>query len=156
MGAGGHSWLEVLYNHNQPLPFLPKLKLAAQLRLDPLRGAQAVHLGLQIGNASLKDIELPFCNITLCANISLFACHFPHSPKREEKKPEEHRREQPLCHKATRVVTLLIFPHYASIAAMSFLFHKRTQKAMRWVWIVLAILIILSMVLAFSPGVLAF
>jgi hypothetical protein len=35
---------------------------------------------------------------------------------------------------------------------MSFLFHKRTKKALRWVWGVIAILIILSMVFAFSFG----
>ena len=35
---------------------------------------------------------------------------------------------------------------------MSFLYHKRTKKAMRWVWGVLAILIMLSMVVFFAPG----
>jgi len=35
---------------------------------------------------------------------------------------------------------------------MSFLFDKRTKKAMRWVWGVLAILIMLSMVVFFAPG----
>jgi len=35
---------------------------------------------------------------------------------------------------------------------MSFLFHKKTRKAMRWIWTVLAVLIIISMVLLFAPG----
>ncbi len=35
---------------------------------------------------------------------------------------------------------------------MSFLFHKRTKKALKWFWGVAAILIILSMVLFFSGG----
>lgn len=35
---------------------------------------------------------------------------------------------------------------------MSFLFHKRTQKAIKWVWIGIAVLIILSMVFAYSGG----
>ena len=36
---------------------------------------------------------------------------------------------------------------------MSFLFHKRTKKAMKWAWIIVAALIILSMVFAYSGGV---
>jgi len=36
---------------------------------------------------------------------------------------------------------------------MSFLFRKRTRKVMKYVWIVLAILIMISMVLLFSPGI---
>jgi len=35
---------------------------------------------------------------------------------------------------------------------MSFLFDKRTQKAVKWVWIVIATLIILSMVFVYSGG----
>lgn len=36
---------------------------------------------------------------------------------------------------------------------MSFLFHKRTKKVIHVVWSVVAVLIILSMVLFFAPGV---
>ena len=32
------------------------------------------------------------------------------------------------------------------------LFHKRTKKVVKYVWIVLGVLIILSMILFFSPG----
>jgi hypothetical protein len=35
---------------------------------------------------------------------------------------------------------------------MSFLFHKNTQKAIKWIWAVIAILIIVSMILAYSGG----
>ncbi len=35
---------------------------------------------------------------------------------------------------------------------MSFLFDKRTQKAIKWVWIVIAALIIISMVFVYSGG----
>jgi len=35
---------------------------------------------------------------------------------------------------------------------MSFLFDKRTRKVMKYVWAVLAVLIMISMVLLFSPG----
>ncbi|MEY2665523.1 MAG: hypothetical protein RLZZ480_628 [Candidatus Parcubacteria bacterium] len=35
---------------------------------------------------------------------------------------------------------------------MSFLFHERTRKAIKWVWGVIALLIILSMVFAYSGG----
>ena len=35
---------------------------------------------------------------------------------------------------------------------MSFLFHKRTKKVLRWIWGVVAILISLSMVIFFAPG----
>tara|TARA_B100001989_G_C24402501_1_gene394919 strand:- start:174 stop:302 length:129 start_codon:yes stop_codon:yes gene_type:complete len=35
---------------------------------------------------------------------------------------------------------------------MSFLFDKRTKKAIKWVWVVIATLIILSMIFAFSFG----
>lgn len=35
---------------------------------------------------------------------------------------------------------------------MSFLFHERTRKTIKWVWAVIAILIILSMVVAYSGG----
>ncbi|HEY4521122.1 MAG TPA: hypothetical protein VJL57_01845 [Candidatus Paceibacterota bacterium] len=38
---------------------------------------------------------------------------------------------------------------------MSFLFHKRTKKVMQWIWGGLAILIIISMVLFFAPGLVA-
>ena len=36
---------------------------------------------------------------------------------------------------------------------MSFLFDKRTKKAMKWIWVVIATLIILSMIFAYSGGV---
>ena len=36
---------------------------------------------------------------------------------------------------------------------MSFLFHKRTKKILRWVWGVVAILVALGMVIFFSPGI---
>ncbi len=36
---------------------------------------------------------------------------------------------------------------------MSFLFHKNTKKAIGWIWGGLAVLIILSMVFAYSGGV---
>jgi len=35
---------------------------------------------------------------------------------------------------------------------MSFLFHKRTKSTIKWIWIVIAILIIISMVFAYSGG----
>ena len=35
---------------------------------------------------------------------------------------------------------------------MSFLFHKRTKKVLHYVWMAVAILIILGMVLFFAPG----
>jgi len=35
---------------------------------------------------------------------------------------------------------------------MSFLFSKKGKKAMKWVWIVLSVLIIISMVLVYSGG----
>jgi predicted nucleic acid-binding Zn ribbon protein len=35
---------------------------------------------------------------------------------------------------------------------MSFLYDKRTKKAITWIWAVIAVLIILSMVFAFSGG----
>ncbi|MCW9054377.1 MAG: hypothetical protein OQJ98_00090 [Candidatus Pacebacteria bacterium] len=35
------------------------------------------------------------------------------------------------------------------------LFHKRTKKVMRYIWIVLSILIIASMVLFFAPGLIS-
>jgi len=36
---------------------------------------------------------------------------------------------------------------------MSFLYHKRTKKILRWVWGVVAILVAISMVLFFAPGI---
>jgi hypothetical protein len=35
---------------------------------------------------------------------------------------------------------------------MSFLFDKRTKRVMRWVWGIVAILVMISMVLFFAPG----
>ena len=35
---------------------------------------------------------------------------------------------------------------------MSFLFHKNTKKAIKYVWIVIAAIIILSMLFAYSGG----
>lgn len=35
---------------------------------------------------------------------------------------------------------------------MSFLYDKRTKKAIKWVWMVIAALIVLSMVFAYSGG----
>ncbi|MEN9921971.1 MAG: hypothetical protein RL097_247 [Candidatus Parcubacteria bacterium] len=39
---------------------------------------------------------------------------------------------------------------------MSFLFHKKTKTAIKWIWGVIAIIIILSMVFAYSGGAGAF
>lgn len=39
-----------------------------------------------------------------------------------------------------------------SILHMSFLYDKRTKKAIKWVWILISILIALSMIFAFSFG----
>ena len=49
---------------------------------------------------------------------------------------------------------MLLFYHFRIFFdhVMSFLFHKRTRKAMKWIWIVLAILIMISMAFLFSPG----
>lgn len=35
---------------------------------------------------------------------------------------------------------------------MSFLYHRRTKTAIKWIWGVIAILIILSMIFAYSGG----
>jgi len=35
---------------------------------------------------------------------------------------------------------------------MSFLYDKRTKKAIKWVWVTFAIIIILSMIFAYSGG----
>jgi hypothetical protein len=35
---------------------------------------------------------------------------------------------------------------------MSFLFHKNTKATIKWVWIVIAVIIIFSMVFAYSGG----
>ena len=35
---------------------------------------------------------------------------------------------------------------------MSFLFNEKTKKAMKWVWGFFAVLIIVSMVILYSPG----
>lgn len=35
---------------------------------------------------------------------------------------------------------------------MSILFHKRTKTAIKWIWIVIATVIIVSMVFAYSGG----
>jgi uncharacterized membrane protein YhdT len=36
---------------------------------------------------------------------------------------------------------------------MSFLFHQKTQKAIKWIFGIVAVLIIGSMVLAYAPGI---
>jgi hypothetical protein len=36
---------------------------------------------------------------------------------------------------------------------MSILFHKKTRKVMQYVWWVIAILMIISMVFLFAPGI---
>ncbi len=36
---------------------------------------------------------------------------------------------------------------------MSFLFHKKTKTAIKWIWGVFAVIIIISMVFAYSGGV---
>lgn len=35
---------------------------------------------------------------------------------------------------------------------MSFLFHEKTKQAIKWIWGVIALLIILSMIFAYSGG----
>jgi len=35
---------------------------------------------------------------------------------------------------------------------MSFLYDKRTKKAIKWIWVVIAVMITLSMVLVYSGG----
>lgn len=39
---------------------------------------------------------------------------------------------------------------------MSFLYHKRTRKVMQYVWGVVAVLVSISMVIFFAPGLLNF
>ena len=39
---------------------------------------------------------------------------------------------------------------------MSFLFHHRTKKVVKYIWMVVAVLIIISMVIFFAPGLLPF
>ncbi len=50
-------------------------------------------------------------------------------------------------------MTLLVLLHSCIILPMSFLFSKKTQKVARFIWGIIAVLIIISMVLLFSPGV---
>ncbi len=38
---------------------------------------------------------------------------------------------------------------------MSFLFHRKTKKVLNYVWMVVAVLVILGMVLFFAPGLTA-
>ncbi|MDP3965224.1 MAG: hypothetical protein Q8Q13_00290 [bacterium] len=38
---------------------------------------------------------------------------------------------------------------------MSFLFHRNTKKALKYFWGVVAVLVIISMVLFFAPGLVA-
>ncbi len=46
-----------------------------------------------------------------------------------------------------------IYPELCyNMTIMSFLFDKRTKKAIKWVWVLVSILIILSMVFVFSGG----
>jgi hypothetical protein len=35
---------------------------------------------------------------------------------------------------------------------MSFLFHKKTKVAIKWIWGVIAVMIIISMIFAYSGG----
>lgn len=35
---------------------------------------------------------------------------------------------------------------------MSFLYHKHTKTAIKWVWAIIAVLIVVSMVLTYSGG----
>jgi hypothetical protein len=35
---------------------------------------------------------------------------------------------------------------------MSFLFHKNTKATIKWIWVTLAIIIIISMIFAYSGG----
>ena len=36
---------------------------------------------------------------------------------------------------------------------MSFLFHKKTKTAIKWVWSVIAVIITISMIFAYSGGI---
>ncbi len=36
---------------------------------------------------------------------------------------------------------------------MSFLYHKKTQKVVQVIWAVVAVIVTLGMVIAFSPGI---
>ena len=42
--------------------------------------------------------------------------------------------------------------YFPSGYPMSFLFHKRTKKVLNYVWMVVAVMVILGMVLFFAPG----
>jgi len=39
---------------------------------------------------------------------------------------------------------------------MSFLFHHRTKKIVKYVWAVVAVLVIISMVIFFAPGLITY
>ena|GEM_PF-406224 len=49
------------------------------------------------------------------------------------------------------VALLLCFLHLHN-NHMSFLFHKNTKNTIKWVWGVIALIIILSMIFAYSGG----
>lgn len=42
------------------------------------------------------------------------------------------------------------------LSPMSFLFHKRTKKALNIVWSVVAVIVMLGMVLFFAPGLVTY
>jgi hypothetical protein len=54
-----------------------------------------------------------------------------------------------VCHSASYC---LFFVPYDTMLNMSILYDKRLKKAFKWIWIVFAIVIIISMVFAFSGG----
>ena len=51
---------------------------------------------------------------------------------------------------------MLLSKIHVKYISMSFLYDKRTKKAIKWVWGVVAVLIILSMIFAYSGGLGAF
>lgn len=47
---------------------------------------------------------------------------------------------------------LACIPRVLQFRRMSFLFHHKTKAVLKWVWIVVAVLIIASMLLVYSGG----
>jgi hypothetical protein len=70
----------------------------------------------------------------------------PHSPTKGE-------LPGPAAIRLLRTVYYGVPKNSCKIQPMSFLYDKRTKKAIKWIWAVVALLIILSMIFAYSGGV---
>ena len=142
-----------IHNHDHALPLLPHVELLTQSLLDSCGTAQTGDIGLKACLPVSQGLKLLFGPVAAFVGLAFLLVYPPHPLHKRKEDNEEAHSEKTEGKQPYGIPPLLKFTHmvYSTIMA-NFLFHKRTTKVIKIVWGVFAVLIIISMVGFFSPG----